>query len=715
MLPKIITFLLSLLFTIWANGQSSTLSGMVSDQDGAPVIGANIFLDGTYDGTSTDVEGKFSFSTSEKGNWILKISYIGFQDYEQEIKIEEGDLLFDIVLKETVNELNEVVITAGAFEASDRKKSVVLKPLDIVLTAGATADLAGALNTLPGTQTVGEEGRLFVRGGAAYETKTFIDGLLVLKPYNSSVPDLPARNRFSPFLFKGTLFSTGGYSAEYGQALSSALVLETQDLAPESLTSVSLMSIGLGLAHTERWENSSLTIGADYSNLSPYMSLIDQNVRWYTAPQGFNGQLVYRKKTSDSGMFKLMANTNSNKLALDYPRAADLALTRLDLHNRNIFLNTSYQEVLDDRWSFFVGAAFTDDTDEINEAFQLKTKERSFQLKNRWTYTASDHFSIKMGGEYWLQEFNQSYQESDGFEWNPFLTNHYLAAFSEANIKISDRLVSRLGARMEYSSLLDEARLSPRASLAYKTGDYSQVSFAYGMFFQNPENEQLALSTQLDYEKSTHFILNFQKVHNDRIFRLEAYEKDYDGLIRHLSRAELPDNQGYGFARGIDVFFRDRKTFKNVDYWLSYSLLDTKRLYRDFPEASRPHFASTHNLSLVYKQWLPKVNTMLGWTYSYGSPRSFNDPNTDQFNAEHTPAYHDLSFNASYLTNWFGQFTIVYLSVSNVLGLDQNFGRRFSASPDVNGQFSSVPIDPAARRFLFLGVFLSLGQEYGIN
>jgi vitamin B12 transporter len=711
MLQKIITATILFLGSIGLAAQPLSISGTVSDQGGVPVIGANIFLEGTYDGTSTDLEGQFSFDTEERGKWMLRVSYIGYQEFEQEVAIGEEGLVLNIVLEEVANELNEVVITAGAFEASDRKKSVVLKPLDIVLTAGATADLAGALNTLPGTQTVGEEGRLFVRGGAAYETKTFIDGLLVLKPYNSSVPDLPARNRFSPFLFKGTLFSTGGYSAEYGQALSSALVLETQDLAPETVTSLSLMSIGLGLSHTERWENSSLTVGGDYTNLSPYMSLIDQNINWHMAPQGINGQLVYRKKTSETGFFKLMANTSQNQLALDYPRAEDLALTRLDLHNHNVFLNTSYQEILGERWSFFAGAAFTEDVDEISESFLLKNKERSYQVKNRWTYTADNGFSLKMGGEFWRQEFSQSYQEADGFLWNPFLENNYLAGFAEANIKISDRLLSRGGLRMEYSSILKESRLSPRWSIAYKTGDHSQFSFAYGSFFQTPENEPLAVSTNLEFEQSTHFILNFQKIHNDRIFRIEAYEKNYDQLIRMNGRNSLPNNGGYGYARGVDVFFRDRKTFKNVDYWVSYSFLDTERLFRDFPEQSRPGFASAHNLSVVYKQWLPKMNTMIGWTYSFGSPRPFNDPNKTVFNAERTPAYHDLSLNGSYLTNWFGHFTIVYVSVSNVLGLDQNFGRRFGTQPGLDGQFASMPVDPAARRFLFLGIFLSLGQE----
>ena len=78
---------------------------------------------------------------------------------------------------------------------------------------------------MPGAQQIGEQEGLFVRGGTGEETKQFIDGTLVNNPYYTSVPDIATRGRFSPFLFKGTVFSTGGYSALYGQALSSAVIL----------------------------------------------------------------------------------------------------------------------------------------------------------------------------------------------------------------------------------------------------------------------------------------------------------------------------------------------------------------------------------------------------------------------------------------------------------------------------------------------------------
>jgi hypothetical protein len=47
-----------------------------------------------------------------------------------------------------------------------------------------------ALQTLPGTQTVGEDGRLFVRGGEANETQTFVDGS-VAQPYGATTNNLP--------------------------------------------------------------------------------------------------------------------------------------------------------------------------------------------------------------------------------------------------------------------------------------------------------------------------------------------------------------------------------------------------------------------------------------------------------------------------------------------------------------------------------------------
>ena len=142
-----------------------------------------------------------------------------------------------------MSELKAVTVISGSFAAGDTKRAAtVLNSIDVATVGGGNADITAAVKTLPGAQQIGEQEGLFVRGGTGDETKQFIDGTLVNNPYYTSVPDLATRGRFSPFLFKGTVFSTGGYSALYGQALSSALILESIDLPERSAANLICVS-----------------------------------------------------------------------------------------------------------------------------------------------------------------------------------------------------------------------------------------------------------------------------------------------------------------------------------------------------------------------------------------------------------------------------------------------------------------------------------------
>jgi len=185
----------------------NTVSGKVVDNKNNPIPAANVYIDGSYDGSTTDENGNFTFTTDLKGNQILVISVLTYETSKSPIVVEEcKDKTFK--MKESVNTLDAVVVTAGTFDAGEKARVSVLKPLDIVTTAGSNANIVAALQTLPGTQTVGEDGRLFVRGGEADETQTFVDGIRVAQPYGATTNNLPTRGRFSPFLFSGMSFST---------------------------------------------------------------------------------------------------------------------------------------------------------------------------------------------------------------------------------------------------------------------------------------------------------------------------------------------------------------------------------------------------------------------------------------------------------------------------------------------------------------------------
>ncbi len=226
-----------------SNAQT-VITGVVKDAKNNLLHGASITLKDTYDGATTDSTGKFLFKTTEKGKQTLIATNLGYKSFEQVLTLDNTPVHVGIILKEEITELKAVVLTAGTFEASDRKRAAaVLDPIDIVTTASANGDITGALKTLPGAQQVGETEGLFVRGGTAAETKYFIDGTLVNKFFYSSSPNIASFGRFSPFIFKGTVFSTGGYSALYGQALSSAVILESIDLPERSSASLVLHAI----------------------------------------------------------------------------------------------------------------------------------------------------------------------------------------------------------------------------------------------------------------------------------------------------------------------------------------------------------------------------------------------------------------------------------------------------------------------------------------
>ncbi|MCL6265490.1 TonB-dependent receptor [Flagellimonas myxillae] len=691
----------------------TTVSGTVTDHKNVPIAGANVYLEGTYDGGSTGEDGTFEFETTETGTQTLVISILSYDPH-----YEVGDVSYfkdlTIALQESINALTGVTLTAGTFEAGDNSKVSVLKPLDIVTTAGAAGDFVAALQTLPGTTTVNEDGRLFVRGGEAGETQVFIDGLRVFQPFNATANNIPTRGRFSPFLFKGITFSTGGYSAEYGQALSSVLLLNTTDVPVQDKTDISVMSVGGGLGHTKIWGNESLSINTNYINLSPYESLIPstQGVRWNSPYESVSGEAVFRSKR-DKSIFKLYTGFNHAKLDIEQEDINFEDFVRFGLTNNNLYFNSSYKYYFDNDWSLSTGGAISWDTNTIGlQGNAIENKETASHFKVKARKNFSSRFNLNLGAEFFTTNYDETFSTPENFSFENKIKDRLWAGFSEADIFLSNAFAMKLGARVEHSSLLNQFELMPRVSLAYKPGDKGQFSLAYGDFYQNPLAEVAKFGQALGSEKTSHYILNYQRTGDGKTFRAEAYYKDYDNLVKYDT--ELPqfnsnfNNAGSGYATGLDVFWRDNQSISQLDYWISYSYLNTERDYRNFSERATPNFAPEHSLSVVTKYFVTKLRSQIGMSYSYGSGRPYDNPNTPDFLAEKTKAYNNLSFNWAYLID---QQKILYFSVNNVLGFRNVNNYQYSDTPNVDGIFDRRAITPAADRFFFVGFFWTISTD----
>ncbi len=717
-----------------------TVSGTVKDKKHSlPLV--SITLQDTYDGATTDSSGKFSFKTSEKGEFNLIVSAIGYKPYEQKITIGTSPISLEIILKEEFTELEAVVISAGTFEASDRKRAAaVLTPIDIVTTASANGDITGALKTLPGAQQVGESEGLFVRGGTAAETKIFIDGTLVNSFFGSSVPNIASYGRFSPFLFKGTVFSTGGYSALYGQALSSALILESIDLPDRTSANLGVSVIGLNGGYQHLSKNNKSSIGASYSytNLAPAFAIVKQKQDYSQNPEFHNSDFNFRIKTGKSGMLKYYGYFNSSRLDFTTGSIDSLGyLDRFGLKNFNMYHNLAWKENLGNKWKLYTGLSFTINNDDVISSMKdknkndvmlagLEFKKFNFDLDGKYVNAKlvlerrlKGLSAFRFGGEYNNSDEKSIFTLYNGQKFPGRLKENIKSLFAEGDIYITNRMAAKVGTRFEQTSTVNETNLAPRLSLAYKLSKQAQASLAYGIFYQNPERKNLPSPNDLTFMRATHYVAQYQKITSLRSFRTEIFYKKYENLVKtgNINGREgvAINNNGFGEAKGIEFFWRDKKTIRNVDYWISYSFLDTKRDFLNFPYATAPNFAAKHTASMVIKKFVSPWKMQFNGAYNYASSRPYynivsNGAGYQFSDMGKVPDYHNFSLAFNYLPT-VGKpdaknFVVYVFQVSNIFNIKQVYGYQYSSNGARKEQ-----IVPPSRMFVYIGAFFSFGID----
>jgi len=711
---KTLLITLTLFFAACKGIAQTVISGKVSDSKGIGMPGVNIFIKDTYDGTSSDENGNFTFATSETGKHLITFQSIGYKTQEHEINCAGQPVRYQISLAERINILTAVTITAGAMEASDVKKAVVLKPLDIVTTSGAMGNITAALLTLPGTSTVGNDGRLFVRGGDASETSIFIDGLQVGNTYGSTAANVPTRNRFSPNLFKGSFFSTGGYSAEYGQALSSALALNTLDMPLRNQGDISIMSLGGGYTQTLVNEKSALMASANYYNLAPYQSLVSQKFDWEKSPRGWDTEVSLKHKWGKAGFIKAYAHTEGNVMTIWQAVPGDAGRgDRVQIRNGYSYGNLSFRQSGKNDWSVYGGLAYSHNRDAISLNFEpVRQINQIGHAKVVASKGLSPQFSLKNGLEWYFKSYSEALVQD---HLKRKIRDNQFNHFVEADYYLSNRLIFRGGLRSGYSTVAKQVWLDPRISLAYKLNNQGQFSIAAGKFHQFPDEKLRVLQNNLQNAEASHLILNYFIVNNNRTFRAETFYKTYDKLSTYKGTDLAPvmiSQNGSGYARGADFFYRDKKSFKNTDFWITYSFVDSKRRFSIYESKVQPSFAPKHNGSVVVKHFVRALKSQLGTSWSWNNGYTYNDPNIAGEMQRKTKAYSDLSISWSYLPR---PNVILHVACSNILGRNNVFGYKYAPQADETGVFSRISIGQGATRMVFAGLFITLSKDKNAN
>ena len=214
-----------------------TIDGKVIDADTkAPLIGTNVVVLGTVRGAASGLDGSFVIQKVPVGNFVLQFDYIGYQQVKKTdiIVLPNRTTYLNIEMKMAAFETEEVTVTAGYFSETDNQptSAISFSNEEIRRAPGSAGDVSRILMTLPSIAKVNDQSNnLIVRGGNPIENTFFIDNIEI--PNINHFPHQGASGGPIGILnvdfIQDVTFYTGGFSAMYGNKLSSIMDISFRD------------------------------------------------------------------------------------------------------------------------------------------------------------------------------------------------------------------------------------------------------------------------------------------------------------------------------------------------------------------------------------------------------------------------------------------------------------------------------------------------------
>jgi len=700
--------LLSYAGAMSAFAQLRTVEGKVLNEQSKPLANANIFIKGAIDGAISDSLGYFIFTTSRKGEITLCARMLGYVEFTVQVR-ETTTTPLVLKMRQDNITLDNVVVTAGNFRLKGNSQFGKMSAVDIVTTAGSSGDLYHSLRTLPGAQMVGESGKLFIRGGDSNESQTYIDEMHVLSPYTTTGDNIPVRGRYSPFMFEGINFSTGASASEYAQGLSSVLALNTKDVSPITKIGVNASSVGVSGGGTQAFEKGSVSVNLDYQNLKPYYSLFPSRMNWIDPYRLFSGSSQIRFNPNQRTVFKTFIGYDRTTFIQQLASSDNLTNRNFGMKDDNFYLNSTFQETTESGYKIFAGAACSFKNQHIDNAViqedTYRDKEWEIHLKTKATKRFTDFLRLNVGIENFLRHDETTYTYSSAIHSDSAINHSIRAVFATAVFNISPDLYAELSDRLEYTSINNLWNSNPRLAVSYNVKGV-HFSGIIGKYTQLPENKYLMLNKNLLAEQCTQYVGGIYYEKKEKIYRIEAYYKKYNDLA--LQEPTVLNSDGYGYSKGVDMFFNDRALIKNFEYMLAYSFNLSKRKYQDYTELSTPQYATTHNATASIKYNITAVKSILGITNRFASGRPYHDPTKDGIMNSTTGFYNSVDMSLTYLAS---KKVIIYASATNLLGRQNVYNYNYTADATSPGGYRKTPVIDSSNHFFYIGIFITLSGK----
>lgn len=720
-------------FICAAPADAAQVSGRVVDRKGAPVEFATVAVPALKRGAVTDAEGRFRIDLPE-GTFEILFAQIGYEKRRVSVDAAGDPAPLRVVLIEEPVPVAQVNVSASSFGRAGETEGAVVRRMDIYTTPGGAADVFQALRALPGINAPNEGAALYVRGGDPRETLVRLDGGTIGHPYHFEGASGGLFSAIDSYMLKSAFFSSGGFPAKYGGALSGVLDIETQD--PLNLRTVSVGANMAGASASGTWAlvPDRLSVIGSFRRSSPAMldRLYGTASDYRTTPwsQDLMQRVQYRYSPTGRTSLTWVEAGSAARLALEHLNTTSEA----SQDSRNRLAAWNVQDVVLGRVALKAQASLQHYRSALELGpTRLARRERNAQIHLDAVWPLDDRHELSFGAN--LEHLDSEiagFAVDDSTDYAPGAPLReigvrakigYPGFHVEDKVRLAGALYATLGARADYASRPGVWTADPRLGLALRIGDYQTVRIAAGRYHQlaDPADMDPAYGNpDLRPLRADHVIAGYEWASEFGTVRVEAFRKDYRNLVTQSPEAFYA-NGGHGYARGVDVFVQG--TYERLSGWLSYGWLDSKRKEGDDPRQVASSYGVPHSLTLVGKyqatsklQLGAKLNLATGrpWTpvtgATYDAARDLWRPVYAENNSARLPDYGRLDLR---LTRLFSlpaagglpesSVCVFYIEGLNVLNtrnvLDVVYNEDYSVARETESYFG--------RRMLVAGFGLS--------
>ncbi len=336
-----LAFLLFLCSLTLMGSTTGKINGRVVDsQTGEPLMGVNVYLENTYLGASTDINGEFYIINIPAGRYNLVAGMIGYTSY----KIKDVEIMVDLTTQQQIH-LSSSVLDLGEVIEVFATRPVV--QMDV--TSGQSVITSKQLEALP-VETIGDVlstkagitkgagGEIHIRGGRSSEVGYLVDGISVSDPSFGGMP-VGVENS----VIQELKVVSGTFNAEYGQAMSGIVNIVTKDGGDKLSGNISAYAGDYVSKHNDIWMNVDDVNPGHITNLELNVSgpvpLLKKNLKFFTSYRKYYNEGYYygmREHNTNDVMF-VQPQTTITLLQSPYADQLNFFENFNDINNNNQF------------------------------------------------------------------------------------------------------------------------------------------------------------------------------------------------------------------------------------------------------------------------------------------------------------------------------------------------------------------------------------------